>query len=94
MKGNIVIVALVSVIIYPLLVAVFFFATPFMVSWGSPMPWYLRVINFLQETPFSLTQKNGEVNLSLVFINAFFWTACIGALLYFLLRKKNSKAAH
>lgn len=92
MRGKVVIIALLLVVVYTFLVAVFFFAAPFMVSWGSPIPWYLRVINFFQETPFSLMQKDGKVNLYLIFANSLFWTICVGVFLFLILHKKRKKA--
>ena len=71
-----------------------YFATPFMVSWGSEKIWYLRVIEFLQNTPFRLIRSNGDILVNLILVNAFFWTLCFTGLFYLLiikLFKKNRK---
>lgn len=95
-RGKITVIVLASVIIYILLCATFIFATPFMVTWGETKPWYLQVIIFVQDFPFNLIRRNGEVIMSLVFINALFWTLIITVLLYFIAyftrkKKRNSK---
>lgn len=87
MKGRIVVIAIASIINYLLLVGVFFFSMPFMVSWGNKNPWYLDVISFLQDTPFNLIREDGEMAMSLVFVNALFWTACVALLLWFITGK-------
>lgn len=89
MKGRIVVIGLASVLIYLLLVATFYFATPFMVSWGGKSPWYIVLIGFLQDFPFKLMRDNGEVVMSLIFVNAFFWTLCFASLFWFLAIKLN-----
>lgn len=73
-------------VIYLLLVATLYLAMPFMVSWGGKRPWYLRMIAFMQVTPFNLTRGNGEIMMHLIFINALFWTLLIAALFYIIAR--------
>jgi hypothetical protein len=92
MRGKIAVIAIASVVIYLLLVSTLYFASAFMVSWGGETPWYLKLIAFLQDTPFNLTRGDGEIKMSLIFINALFWTLCIAGILYFTARIVNKKA--
>ena len=82
MKGKIIIIVITSIIIYLLLVATLYLATPFMLSWGSEKVWYLKCIEFLQDTPFNLVRSNGEVVMKFIYVNAFFWTICLAGLLW------------
>ncbi len=91
MKGKIVIITIASIVIYVLLIMVFYFAAPFMVSWGAEKPWYLKMIAFIQDFPFSLTRSNGEIVLSLIFVNALFWTLIIAVLLYLISSYRTNK---
>ena len=45
-----------------------------MVSWGEEKSWYLKILSFLQDYPFALLRKYGNIAIGLLFINAFFWT--------------------
>lgn len=92
MKGRIVVIGFASIVIYLLLVATFYFATPFMVSWGGKSPWYINLIAFLQDTPFNLKRGDGEIIMTLIFINALFWTLCVAGLLYFVARLISKKS--
>ena len=85
MRKNIIFIVLVSIVVYPLLLATFYLSLPFMASWGIPNPWYLRLIAFLENIPLSLTRSGGEVVLGVLFINTAFWTFIIGGILYLLL---------
>lgn len=84
MKGKLVVIALALIIIYPLLIAVFYFASPFMVSWGSEPEWYIKIIAFLQNIPFNLQSKGGEIHMGFIFINALFWTLCLAVVFWVL----------
>ena len=92
MKGKIVVIIIASIVIYLLLVATFFFATPFMLSWGETKPWYLQGIIFAQDFPFNLMRDDGEIKMSLIFINALTWTFVIATVLYFIARLANKKS--
>jgi hypothetical protein len=92
MKGKIVVITIASVVIYLLLVATFFFATPFLASWGEAKPWYLQVIIFAQDFPFNLMRDDGEIKMSLIFINALIWTLLIATVFYFMARLINNKS--
>jgi hypothetical protein len=81
-KGRLTVIALASFIIYWFLLATLFLSIPFMVSWGSAKPWYLKILSFLQDTPLNLTRGNGETKMSFLFVNALFYTLCIAALLW------------
>ena len=72
--------------IYAFLVAILYLASPFMVSWGGKLAWYLSVIAFMQVTPFNLIRENGEIMMHLILINALFWTLLIAALFYIIAR--------
>lgn len=76
---------MLCVFIYLILVLLFYFVSVFMVSWGGDTPWYLSFFLFLQDKPFDLVRANGEIKMSLIFINALFWTLCIAGLLFFAL---------
>ena len=91
MRGKITVIAIASFIIYILFVAVLFLSTPFLVTWGAEKPWYMKFVIFVQGFPLNLTDKNGEINLSLIFINAFFWTVLIAGLLYVIAYITNKK---
>jgi len=91
MKGKLTVIALASFIIYWFLLATIFFSIPFMVSWGSAKPWYLKILSLLQDTPFNLMRKDGEIKIELLFVNTLFWTLCIAALLYGVARLTNKK---
>lgn len=86
MKGKYFVLIIALFLIYILLTSTFYFAMPFMVSWGGEMEWYLKIIAFMQDFPFRLIRKDGEVFLSLIFLNALFWTLVIGLLFFILLR--------
>jgi len=92
MRGKITVIAIASVVIYLLLVSTLYFASAFMVSWGGETPWYLRLMAFLQDTPFNLTRGDGEIEMSLIFINALFWTLSVAGLLYFVARLISKKS--
>lgn len=87
-RGKTTVIAIASFIIFILLSATLFFSTPFVVSWGSEPSWYIKVIVFLQNTPFNLTSKGGDITLSLMFVNAFFWTLCLAGVFWLILVKR------
>ena len=91
MRGKITIIALASFIIYILFVATLFLSTPFLVTWGEEKPWYMKVIIFAQGFPLNLIDKDGEIKLSFIFINAFFWTLLVAGLLYLIAHITNKK---
>ena len=84
MRGKITVIILASVIIYMLLCVTLYFSTPFMVTWGETKPWYLQVIIFAQDFPFNLIRGDGEIVMSLIFVNALFWTLCLAGLFWLL----------
>lgn len=77
MSGKTTVIILISVTIYMFICAIFYFITPFMVTWGSIKPWYLQIIIFAQDFPFDLIRRDGKIVMSLIFINALFWTLCL-----------------
>jgi len=85
MKRKIIFIGVVSIIVYPLLLATFYLSLPFMASWGIPNPWYFRLIAFLENTPCSIKKSGDESMLGILFIDTAFWTFLIGMLLYLLL---------
>ena len=74
MKGKSTVIGISSILIYSFLVVTFFLAIPFMVSWGGKKEWYLLIIEFMENTPYDLKRGNGEIMVSLIFVNALFWT--------------------
>ncbi len=88
-NSKIIILSIASVIIYLLLCTILFFSIPFMVSWGEEKAWYLKILSFLQDHPFALLRKDGDIALGLLFINALFWTTLLIGLLYCLRRLLN-----
>ena len=90
-KGKVAVIVIASFVIYLLLSATLFFSTPFMVSWGSEPSWYIKVISFLQNTPFNLTNSEGEITLSLMFVNALFWTLCLAGVFWLILVKRKEE---
>ncbi|GAB4262497.1 MAG: hypothetical protein Kow0079_18400 [Vicingaceae bacterium] len=91
-KGKVTVIVIASFVIYLLLSTTLFFSTPFMVSWGSEPSWYIKVIGFLQNTPFKLTGNDGEITLSLMFVNALFWTLCLAGVFWLILVNKKKEA--
>jgi len=89
--GRVVVFSIALFIIYLLLCTTLFFSIPFMVTWGEEKSWYLKILSFLQDHPFTLTRKGGDIAIGLLFINALFWTLCIAALLYFVARLTGKK---
>lgn len=93
MRGHI-FISIVGLFIFCLLLfTVSYFIPLFSIRFGGKPEWYIVVIGFLRTNPFNIG-KAGDTSVILVFINSLFWTICIGTLLYFILRKKNNKAAH
>ena len=86
MKGKLTVITLTSIVVYFLLITIFYFGSLFMVSWGGGNTWYLQLIAFLQDIPFRLVRDNGEIKMSLVFVNALFWTLCFSLILYLVVR--------
>lgn len=87
MKSNkIIILSIGSIIIYLLLCTTLFISIPFMVSWGEEKAWYLKILSFLQDYPFTLLKKDGNIAIGLLFINSFFWTILFLGLLLGLQR--------
>ena len=91
MRGKITVIVLASIIIWVLLYTLFYFTPLFAFSFGGEPEWYIVVIAFLRNAPFTIV-KVGEVNTFLVFINALFWTLCIAGILYFTARLMSKKA--
>jgi hypothetical protein len=91
MRGKITVIAIASFIIYIFLAASLFFSIPFMVTWGSEKSWYMKVIIFAQGFPLNLTDKEGEIHLGFILINALFWTLFFAALLYLVALMTNKK---
>ncbi len=91
MKSRLVIIGLISVVIYLLLIGMFYLATPFMISWGAEVPWYIYVLTFMQDFPFSLIADNNQINMNFIFINALFWTLDFCMLFWILLNKTLKK---
>ncbi len=89
MRGRTTVIVLASAIIYMLLCTTLYFATFFMVSWGEAKPWYLLLLIFVQDFPFNLIRADGEIMMSLIFVNALFWTLCIAAIFWLILVRKN-----
>ena len=58
-----------------------------MVSWGEAKPWYLQAIIFAQDFPFNLIRSNGEIKMSLIFINALFWSSSLIGMFWMLFVK-------
>ncbi len=83
MKGKIIIIVFTSIIIYFLLVVTLYLSSPFLISWGGKLPWYLKLVSFLQNTPFSLLRSNGDYFISLLFVNSLFWIIIFDFLLWF-----------
>lgn len=69
------------IVTFILTILVFNFSILF-VSWGHQRPWYLKVLFFIINFPFSVVDKNNNVNLFFVPINLFLWTS----LVFFLLK--------
>ena len=91
MRGKIILVGILLAIIYPLLLATFFFSFPFMASWGTSLPWYLRLISFLQNNPFSIQRESGEIEIKLLLVNAFFWTFILWLFFYLILLREQNR---
>ncbi|WP_143961164.1 hypothetical protein [Litoribacter populi] len=91
MRGKITVIVLASIIIWVLLFTLFYFTPLFAFSFGGEPEWYIVVIAFLRNAPFTVG-KAGEVNTFLVFINALFWTLCVAGLLYSVARGISKKS--
>jgi hypothetical protein len=92
MRGKITLIAIASFIIYIFLAATLFFSIPFMVTWGSEKSWYMKLVIFAQGFPLNLTDKDGEIHLGFILVNAFFWTLFFALILYFVALITNKKA--